>query len=260
MSEDPGAQKIAALNIAILRSRGIELSPDAMILDYGCGSGRFAYQHLDLGFQNTFGYDVANYLALRQPEDIAHFRFDPRPGPADSFPPMTEVPWPDDTFDFVFATSVFEHVRDQELGYREIRRVLKPGGAFLNVFPSKWRLIEPHMFVPFGGVIRLKSWYRLWAALGIRNGFQQGFSAARTAAENHRFSREGFNYPGGAEIARMMDAIFGEWEYVEDAFVQNSPGRSRHIAGAMRAFPPLRNLFRFAHMRVILARKAKVDR
>ena len=46
------------------------------------------------------------------------------------------------------------------------------------------------MFVPFGGVIRLKSWYRLWAALGIRNGFQQGFSAARTAAENHRFSRE----------------------------------------------------------------------
>jgi hypothetical protein len=87
MSEDPGAQKIAALNIAILKSRGIELSPDAMILDYGCGSGRFAYQHLDLGFQNTFGYDVANYLALRQPEDIAHFRFDPRAGPADSFPP-----------------------------------------------------------------------------------------------------------------------------------------------------------------------------
>jgi ubiquinone/menaquinone biosynthesis C-methylase UbiE len=33
---------------------------------------------------------------------------------------MTKIPWPDETFDFVFATSVFEHVTDQELAYAEI--------------------------------------------------------------------------------------------------------------------------------------------
>ena len=43
---------------------------------------------------------------------------------------MTKVPWPDNTFDFVFATQVFEHVSDQELAYSEVHRVLKPGGSF----------------------------------------------------------------------------------------------------------------------------------
>jgi len=49
---------------------------------------------------------------------------------------MTAIPWPDHTFDFVFATSVFEHVSDQGLAYREIHRVLKPGGRVLNIFPQ----------------------------------------------------------------------------------------------------------------------------
>jgi SAM-dependent methyltransferase len=255
VSEDSSAQRVAALNLAILKSRGVTLSPEATILDYGCGSGRFTYDHLDAGFPNTFGYDVKNYVELRRPEDAAHFRFDPKRASADSFPRMTQVPWPDDSFDYVFASSVFEHVRDQELAYREIRRVMRPGGVFINMFPSKWRPIEPHMFVPFGAVLPWKAWYRLWAALGIRNGFQEGLSAAEVAEQNRRYSREGVNYPSGSEIAHRMDRVFGDWEYVEDAFVENSPGRSRLVARPMRLFPPLRLLYRFAHMRVILARK-----
>jgi len=63
---------------------------------------------------------------------------------------MSAVPWPDNTSDFVFATSVFEHVIDRETAYREVARVLKPGGCFLSKFPSKWKPTEPHMYVPFG--------------------------------------------------------------------------------------------------------------
>jgi SAM-dependent methyltransferase len=48
---------------------------------------------------------------------------------------MSEIMWPDNTFDFICATQVFEHVADQELAYREIYRVMKPGGVFLNIFP-----------------------------------------------------------------------------------------------------------------------------
>ncbi len=53
---------------------------------------------------------------------------------------------------FVYSTSVFEQVPEQELAFREIYRVLKPGGLSLHNFPSKWRPIESHMRVPLGGI------------------------------------------------------------------------------------------------------------
>jgi len=41
----------------------------------------------------------------------------------------------DGTFDAVIASDVFEHVRKDEEGYREIHRVLKPGGSFVLTVP-----------------------------------------------------------------------------------------------------------------------------
>jgi SAM-dependent methyltransferase len=166
--EDPNAQTVVGLNNAILASRGIRLQKDAAILDFGCGSGRFTYEYLDSGFTSVSGYDVANYVNLRKPEDISRFRFDDSGGAVGTYPSMSKIPWPDNSFDFIFATSVFEHVIDQEIAFREIQRVLKTGGYFLNQFPSKWRPIEPHIHVPFGAAIQFRWWFRLWAALGIR--------------------------------------------------------------------------------------------
>src|SRR5258708_843626 len=107
MIEDEGAQQVVAFYDAILESRGIRLAPDSMILDYGCGSGRHTYEYLDAGYCNAFGYDLQNYVALRAPKDRERFRFDPIPGNAGGYPRMSEVPWPADTFHFIFATSVF---------------------------------------------------------------------------------------------------------------------------------------------------------
>lgn len=161
MPEDLNAQKnFVELNDRILKDSGVTLPKEAVILDYGCGSGRFTYDYHDAGYPNAFGYDVKNYLNLRSPDDIGYFRFDEKQGPADSFPRMSAVPWPDNTFDFVFATSVFEHVIDQETAYREVARALKPGGYLLNNFPSKWKPIEPHMYVPFGGVTQSKAYFQ----------------------------------------------------------------------------------------------------
>lgn len=39
------------------------------------------------------------------------------------------------TFDVVIASDVFEHVRDDAAGYREIYRTLKPGGTLLLTVP-----------------------------------------------------------------------------------------------------------------------------
>jgi SAM-dependent methyltransferase len=243
------------LNEGILRDNGVSLGRDAYILDYGCGSGRHTYVYRDAGYRNTFGYDVKNYLDLRAPEDAAFFRFDEQQGPADSFPRMSAIPWPDNTFDFVFATSVFEHVIDQETAYREVARVLKPGGWFLNNFPSKWRPMEPHIYVPFGGVTQSRLWFRFWAACGIRNEFQNGMNPQEVTDKNHHYSIHGIKYPTGGEIDRMLEGIFSVNRYVEKSFARHSPGRSRHLAKPMALFPPLALLFRFAHTRVILSRK-----
>jgi len=257
MIEDEGAQQVVELYGAILKSRGRVLSPDSVILDFGCGSGRHTYEYLDAGFRSAFGYDVQNYVKLRSPDDLAHFGFDPMPRHANGYPLMTRIAWPDDSFDFISATSVFEHVADQELAYREIHRVLKPGGSFLNIFPSKWRPFEVHNSVPFGGVFTSPPYLKLWAALGIRGLNQEQCSADQVVELNRLLATHGVNYLSGWQIAELLSRIFGEFEYVEDAFIRHGAGRSRHLAVPLKLLPGLRRLFRFAHTRVILSRKAQ---
>jgi len=71
----------------------------------------------------------------------------------DLHPPLAGAVWPvrgydgkvlpfaDATFDIVFTSNVLEHVHDLEALLREIRRVLRAGGAAVHLVPSStWRL------------------------------------------------------------------------------------------------------------------------
>jgi hypothetical protein len=60
-------------NAAILAKFGITISKEALILDFGCGVGRTVYSLLDQGFINAVGYDIRDYLSLRDPNDRSHF-------------------------------------------------------------------------------------------------------------------------------------------------------------------------------------------
>ena len=55
------------------------------------------------------------------------------------------IPWPDNSFDTILSFDVFEHVRDVEATLAECRRVLRPGGHLLVVFPSYFQPIEHHL-------------------------------------------------------------------------------------------------------------------
>jgi SAM-dependent methyltransferase len=48
---------------------------------------------------------------------------------------VQQLTFPDAAFDLVTSTEVFEHVPDDARGFAEVRRVLRPGGAFIFTVP-----------------------------------------------------------------------------------------------------------------------------
>ena len=48
-----------------------------------------------------------------------------------------DLPWPDESFDVVSANMVVEHLSDPVATFREVARVLRPGGAFVFVTPNR---------------------------------------------------------------------------------------------------------------------------
>lgn len=65
------------------------------------------------------------------------------------------IPYPDQIFDVVFADNVVEHLADPLGVFREVHRVLKPGGVFLFKIPNKTHYmptiarLTPHRFHQF---------------------------------------------------------------------------------------------------------------
>lgn len=247
-SNPPDSQKVAPLNEAMLGEKGVSLTSDSYILDFGCGIGRHVYEYLDRGHENVFGDDVRDRAKLREPDDRDRFRV-----ARDQDAPT--IPFPDNFFDFVFSTSVMEHVQDQEQAFREINRVLKQGGVTLHIFPSRWRPLEPHMYVPFGSVLKSRSWMHCWAALGIRRRGDKGLSAKETAEFNYEYARTRINYLSGGEIDRLLSSVFGRYSYEEVAFVKWSKGRASKLHRPMTLIPGLAWLFRQFHTRVIYCTK-----
>lgn len=72
-------------------------------------------------------------------------------------PPFTEIPYPDDKFNLVFSLNVLEHVQKPAEIFREVHRVLKPGGFFLSKTPNKYHYVPlaarltPHKFHEYIG-------------------------------------------------------------------------------------------------------------
>ena len=182
------------------------------MLDFGCGSGKTVYEYRECGV-DAYGFDIVNDVDPRRPEDIALFQL---PAPGDQRPAADyrtdaadyRIGYDDASFDFVFSNSVFEHVQDHDLALREIARVLRHGGVSIHTFPARYRLIEPHIFVPVGGVVRNPHWYRIWALLGVRNRFQRDMAAADVVRSNLQYCRTGINYPSVETILESAKRYF----------------------------------------------------
>jgi hypothetical protein len=142
----------SAFHHVILNSGASGPRPTARVSTPGCGSGRHIYEYREAGFCNAFGCDIRDFVALGSPADRSRFASIRDPAKSGAIRLRTAFLGPPKTFDFVFATSVFERVMDQNWRTPRSMRCSSPEQCYLNIFPSKWRLIEAHVNIIFGGV------------------------------------------------------------------------------------------------------------
>ena len=116
----------AALVRGLLEETGTSVEDLGALLDWGCGCGRVLRHWRGLPRTQVYGCDInpkmVEWCAINL--DFAHVDV------TELAPPL---PYPDSTFDLIYAFSVFTHLGEdlQHEWIRECRRVLTPGGCLL---------------------------------------------------------------------------------------------------------------------------------
>ncbi|MCB0323547.1 MAG: class I SAM-dependent methyltransferase [Bdellovibrionales bacterium] len=116
------------------------LHPSHVLLDFGAGRGANRNMNFRGQAAKVCGVDVDPIVHENPFLDEAKELVD------------GSIPYPDQTFDVVVSSDVLEHLEDPVATFREIRRVLKPGGWFLSKTPNAWHYVPlisrctPHWF------------------------------------------------------------------------------------------------------------------
>ncbi|MBW1793472.1 MAG: cobalamin-dependent protein [Deltaproteobacteria bacterium] len=100
------------------------------VLDFGCGNGVMSPTLSSIS-QSVVGIDLHTAAAARMKLEygLSNVLLVTANG--------TKVPFKDDLFDTVVATSTLEHFRDLNVAVAEIARIIKPGGFLLFLSPTE---------------------------------------------------------------------------------------------------------------------------
>jgi SAM-dependent methyltransferase len=116
---------------------------DLTVLDLGAGQGALTQRLFDMGFEVHACDLFPEYFKFDRVECT---RVD-----------ITEpFPYPDNKFDLIIAVEVTEHILDHENFFREINRILKPGGRLYVSTPNILSLKSRFRFLFQGFVYAFK--------------------------------------------------------------------------------------------------------
>lgn len=82
-----------------------------------------------------FAPESAIYDYIKQNENIDYYTCDIVPGRAMHVVDITDIPFRENTFDYIISNHIIEHIKDEEKAVSEIKRVLKPNGKWILSFP-----------------------------------------------------------------------------------------------------------------------------
>jgi SAM-dependent methyltransferase len=236
----------------ILHELNVEISTDSTLLDFGCGEGKMVYEFRKENIQ-AFGVDIeCRYTAIQQQcqEDGINMADEDifRTIDSDNY----RIPFEDGTFDTVVSFYVLEHVQNWEQSLAEIKRVLKPGGTSLHIFPSRYSFIEPHVFVPLACIVQGYTYLAFWAFLGIRNSYQKNLHWREVTKLNFEYLRSCTKYYPKAEISKRVASQFDHFTFVEGIYIKHHFGRvRRYLYPLSKTFPIISSLFSTFYTRVL---------
>lgn len=100
-------------------------------VELGCGGGQGSVGTAELGADPVVGVDVSGEQLRHARRLRDHYGVDARFLQGD----VTDLPFPDDTFDVASSEAVYQMIEDLEGAFREARRVLRDGGVFVVSVP-----------------------------------------------------------------------------------------------------------------------------
>lgn len=96
------------------------------VLDFACGTGKISQMVKNKGAK-VFGFDISRPMIEHAAKRVLVVQAD-----------GTEVPFRDNSFDYVFCLMIFMLIEDLEKAIDEVARVLKPDGKlFFGLIPPK---------------------------------------------------------------------------------------------------------------------------
>ena len=166
------------------------------VLDLGCGEGGFVVALRERGAR-VVGVDLS-----MEALEIARFQLLARP--ALGSPAIlgqvegNHLPFGDNTFDVVTSVDTLEHIPDLPGFFREVNRVLKPGGQFYANTPNRHWPYETHC----------RMYFLHWVPLSLRPGIVRTFFPKRLKKIEKLRYLEALNLQTPAELTDLSGRYF----------------------------------------------------
>lgn len=125
------------IGIAFYMQINAILQPEHRVLDFGAGRGEHIVDDTNEFRRSLFNLQGRCAHVEGCDVDTAVLT-NPYLDHAEVINANSRLPYPNDTFDIIYARYVFEHVQESELIASELKRILKPGGTIAALTPNRY--------------------------------------------------------------------------------------------------------------------------
>ncbi|MBW8312521.1 MAG: class I SAM-dependent methyltransferase [Rhizobium sp.] len=221
MHSELSRRRKAATMLAVLgESMGSRLG-GCDVLNLGCSTGLIDEQ-LAPFVRSVMGVDIDEpgiLAARRRTTGRANIEF--------MIADAMDLPFPENSFDVVICSQVYEHVPNAARMMAEVHRVLRTGGACYFAATNRWSLIEQHYHLPFLSWLPIPLASAYLRALGRSDAYYErhlGVPGLRKLTQPMRIEdwtgrilahpeRYGAEYMFPTRAKRLVSKLVYDWAY-----------------------------------------------